>query len=94
MPNMERKGHILDTETTPGRLDVTKLAHELDCFTEADLCQLAKITPGTAEAWRKRGTGPEYTRIGNTVLYPRKPLAEFLHSRVRRGGFVRPKDLL
>jgi len=75
-------------------LDITDLARALDCFTEGDLCLLGEITPGTAEAWRKRGTGPEYTRIGNTVLYPRKALTDFLHSRVRRGGVVRAKDLL
>lgn len=62
------------------------LAHSLDCLTEGDLQVLAGCTPLTAEAWRKRGTGPDYIRLGNNYLYPRKAMAEFLAARVR----VRP----
>jgi hypothetical protein len=67
---------------------VAELARLLDCFTEGDLCKLADATPMTVEAWRKRHTGPDYVLIGNTFLYPREPLKEFLLSRVRkmRGG--------
>jgi hypothetical protein len=67
---------------------VAELARSLDCLTEGDLCKLTGATPSTVEAWRKRHTGPDYTLIGNTFLYPREALKEFLHARVRkmRGG--------
>ncbi|MDO8262193.1 MAG: hypothetical protein Q7T21_03100 [Gallionella sp.] len=64
-----------------GRLRV--LADNLDCLTEEDFQLLAEITPGTAEAWRKRRKGPEYIRIGNRVLYPRKAVAKHLESLTR-----------
>ena len=62
---------------------ISALAHSLDCIAEPDLCLLAKITPTTAETWRKRGTGPAYVLMGNRYLYPRKAVAEFLQSKVR-----------
>ena len=64
-----------------GRLQA--LADGLDCMTDDDLQLLANVTPGTAEAWRKRGQGPAFIRIGNRVLYTRKAVAEFLDSRTR-----------
>jgi len=74
---------------------VADLAHRLDCFTQRELRQLAGITESTEEAWRRRGIGPEHILIGNTVLYPRDALAEFLKTKVRipRGG-INPRDVL
>jgi hypothetical protein len=60
-----------------------EMAVRLDCLTEPDLLLLAGITPSTAEAWRKRGTGPGYVLIGNRYLYPRKAVAQFLEERMR-----------
>jgi hypothetical protein len=71
-------------ETTKDDQTVAELARSLDCFTEAELCKLAGATPKTVEAWRKRHTGPDYVLIGNTFLYPREPLKEFLQARVRK----------
>ncbi len=73
----------MDSNTTATQDHVRELARSLDCFTEADLCQLAKATPATVEAWRKRHTGPDYVLIGNTFLYPRDGLKRFLQDRVR-----------
>lgn len=56
------------------------LADRLDCLIEEDFQLLAEITPGTAEAWRKRRKGPDYIRIGNRVLYPRQAVAKHLDS--------------
>lgn len=70
--------------TTKDDHAVAELARSLDCLTERDLCTLAKATPATVEAWRKRHTGPDYVLIGNTFLYPRTSLAEFLQTRVRK----------
>jgi len=81
--------------TTPEELTRLRgIAESLDCLTEEDFQLLADCTSGTAEAWRKRGTGPEYIRLGNRYLYPRKPLTTFLHSRVRERREVPAKAML
>jgi hypothetical protein len=59
---------------------VRALADDLGCLTEDDFMLLAKVTPSTAEAWRKRRQGPDYIRIGNRVLYPRAAVAKHLES--------------
>lgn len=71
-----------------------KLAESVDCMTEEDFRLLADITEGTAEAWRKRGTGPAYLRAGNRVLYPRKAVADFVQSKVRERRSLRDGDAL
>lgn len=62
---------------------VRGMAESLDCFIEEDFQQLADATPGTVEAWRKRGQGPAYIRLGNRYLYPRKAVAKHLESITR-----------
>jgi len=62
---------------------VRGMAESLDCFIEEDFQQLAGATPLTVEAWRKRGTGPSYIRLGNRYLYPRKAVAKHLESITR-----------
>jgi hypothetical protein len=74
---------------------VAELAHRLDCFTQRELRQLAGITESTEEAWRRRGIGPEHILIGNTVLYPRDALAEFLKTKIRTPrGRIAAKEVL
>jgi hypothetical protein len=68
-----------DSEVTK-QAQLRHMAEGLDCLTEPDFQLLAGITPGTAEAWRKRRKGPAFIRIGNTVLYPRKAVAKHLES--------------
>ncbi len=62
---------------------VRHMAEQLDCFIEEDFQELADVTPSTSEAWRKRGKGPAYIRLGNRYLYPRKAVAEHLASITR-----------
>lgn len=66
---------------------VRELAESLGCVTEHDVCELARIAPGTLEAWRKRGKGPPYVLFGNRFLYPRDGLHRYLleHQRARSG---------
>lgn len=59
------------------------LADRLDCVTEEDLGLLAQAKLSTLEAWRKRGLGPAYVRMGNRILYPRKAVAAHLESLTR-----------
>jgi hypothetical protein len=60
-----------------------ELAHSLDCVTDEELQALAGVKASTTEAWRKRGTGPEYIRFGTVYLYPRKSLADHLQKLTR-----------
>lgn len=62
---------------------VRGMAESLDCFIEEDFQQLAGATANTVEAWRKRGTGPAYIRLGTRYLYPRKAVAKHLESITR-----------
>lgn len=73
---------------------VRAMAERLDCFVEEDFQLLADATPNTVEAWRKRGTGPAYIRLGNRYLYPRKFVAKFLESRVREPQTIAAKAVL
>lgn len=67
---------------------VRELAERLDCVTEDDLCLLALTKPSTLDAWRKRGTGPSYIRLGNRVLYPRKAVVAYLEALIRERSAV------
>lgn len=82
--------HQLDQEQERIRL----LAQSLDCISETDFCLLAGITPSTAENWRKRGKGPAYSLIGNSYLYPRAAVAEFVRDNVRERRATPAKGLL
>ena len=73
-------------ETTPlddgSRLRV--LADRLDYFTEDDFILLTDAAPSTVQAWRKRGTGPDYILIGNRYFYPRDAVARYMDSNIRQ----------
>jgi len=79
---------------TDSRDEVRALAESLDCIVDEDLQKLAKVEPGTTEAWRKRGKGPPYLILGNQILYPRKGLVEHLKHLVRERRHVPAKELL
>ncbi|NMM15376.1 MAG: hypothetical protein HHJ17_17805 [Rhodoferax sp.] len=66
----------------------------MDCLTAEDFYLLAAITPGTAEAWRKRHKGPAFIRLGNRVMYQRKAVADHLATLTRAAVSTLGKDLL
>lgn len=72
---------VIDQEKDIER--VRHMAEGLDCLIEDDFRLLAGATQSTVEAWRKRGQGPAYIRLGNRVLYPREAVAEYLKSLKR-----------
>lgn len=72
----------------------SELAARLDCLTEQDLCVLYGITPGTAEAWRKRRKGPSYILAGVNYLYPRTSVAADLQARMREWADIPAKTKL
>ena len=62
---------------------VRQMADRLDCLIEEDFQLLAGATANTVEAWRKRGQGPAYIRLGTRYLYPRRAVAKHLESLTR-----------
>lgn len=62
---------------------IRQMADRLDCEIEEDFQLLAGATEKTVEAWRKRGQGPAYIRLGNRYLYPRKAIAKYFESITR-----------
>ena len=62
---------------------IRQMADGLDCLLEEDFRLLAGATRLTVEAWRKRGQGPAYIRLGNRVLYPREAVSAYLRSITR-----------
>lgn len=73
---------------------VRQMADSLDCLIEEDFQLLARATASTVEAWRKRGQGPAYLRIGNRVMYPRKAIAKYLDSITKERTPAPAKELL
>ncbi|RZL45921.1 MAG: hypothetical protein EOP74_00190 [Variovorax sp.] len=57
-----------------------ELARSLGCITDSEFRSLANITESTEEAWRKRGTGPAFIRLGKSYLYPLSGLKDHLDS--------------
>jgi len=72
---------VIDHEEDVER--IRRMADSLGCLVEDDFRLLAGATRGTVEAWRKRGQGPAYIRLGNRVLYPRDAVSDYLRSLVR-----------
>lgn len=59
------------------------LAARFGYVLEQDFIALCGITAGTAESWRKRGTGPSYVLAGCQYLYPEKDVGAWIGSRLR-----------
>jgi hypothetical protein len=51
---------------------------------EADAARELKVKPQTLGAWRHRGQGPEYVRVGKLIFYTPSALREYIASRVVR----------
>ena len=65
--------------SAPGsEADAVRLLNQMGYVSEEQLCSIAQILPSTAVAWRKRRKGPQYTRIGQRVVYPLAGVQNFL----------------
>ena len=62
--------------TTP-----TAPARRLD--TEKEAAAYLNVSPRTLQAWRLRGGGPAYVKLGNAVRYDRDALDRFITERTR-----------
>jgi excisionase family DNA binding protein len=54
-------------------------ARRLD--TEKEAAVYLNVSPRTLQAWRLRGGGPEYVKLGNAVRYDRDALDRFIAER-------------
>lgn len=77
--------------TQPGVTDLAKLVNCLDEFAFATLAGV-KLT--TLEAWRKRGEGPDYVRLGRNYLYPLTAVQAYIGKCVRKRTNIAPNDRL
>lgn len=60
----------MTTATLPDRL-----------LTEDEAADVCNIKPQTLAAWRLRGCGPTFLKLGRSVRYDERDLAAFLASR-------------
>lgn len=47
-------------------------------LSERDVAALLAVTPAAVEAWRRKGTGPEWIRVGRLVRYRRSAIETFI----------------
>ncbi|MCG6941516.1 MAG: helix-turn-helix domain-containing protein [Thiohalocapsa sp.] len=59
-------------------------ARQLD--NEKEAAAYLKLSPRTLQAWRLRGGGPEYVKLGNAVRYDRAALDRYISERTRRNS--------
>jgi predicted DNA-binding transcriptional regulator AlpA len=50
-------------------------------YTEAQAAERLQIKPDTLRAWRTRGGGPKYSKIGRLVRYSDAAITAFIASR-------------
>lgn len=46
------------------------------------------LSPATLEAWRCRGSGPKFLKLGKAIRYRQSDLEDFLNSRVHTSTSV------
>ena len=52
-------------------------------LTEHQLATELDLSIWTVRAWRKRGFGPPWTKLGAKVLYARSTVVEFINAGIR-----------
>jgi hypothetical protein len=55
-----------------------------DLIPEADAARELKVKPQTLGAWRYRGQGPSYVRVGKLIFYRPSDIREYVNSRIVR----------
>jgi len=64
--------------------ELAELAESIGCFSEPQFQKLTDTELSTLDAWRKRGQGPAYVRLGCRLFYPKEAVREFIAQRMRR----------
>lgn len=73
----------MNTQHGDPRSTFRELAHSMDCLTEEEVQTLTGWKDSTIDAYRKRGKGPSYIRIGKNFIYPRSGISAFLSSHTK-----------
>lgn len=47
-------------------------------LTERDLCVRLRLSPAHVQGMRRKGTGPQFVRIGKAVRYPEVAVSDWL----------------
>ena len=55
-----------------------------DLNTTKESAEYLRLQEQTLEAWRLRGTGPTFLKLGRRVVYRRESLEKFMAERERR----------
>lgn len=50
----------------------------------SEAAQYLTVAESTLEAWRSRGGGPEFLKLGKAVRYSQEALDEFISARIRK----------
>lgn len=53
----------------------------MDLLTPSEVAVLLRVRVSTLRAWRSRGKGPSYVKIGGRVLYRRSAVEQYVASR-------------
>jgi predicted site-specific integrase-resolvase len=55
-----------------------------DLLTEAELCELLKVSPHTAKQWRWAGRGPDYVKMHRAIRYRRADVQRWIARQTRK----------
>lgn len=53
-----------------------------DLMTSKEVADYLKVSEKTLENWRKRGTGPRFSRLGVLIRYQRVDVEQYLENNV------------
>jgi hypothetical protein len=82
----------MDTQLHPNATTELTLA-DLGYYTEDQIIQLFKISRNTCVDWRKRGTGPAYSRRGNQFFYHPDDLKVFIKANRQESAYTPKVEL-
>ncbi len=54
--------------------------------TETQLCEWLGITKACARAWRRRGVGPKWIKVGRLIRYDEDAIAQWLNEQTVDAG--------
>jgi hypothetical protein len=57
------------------------------CLTPSQVAEFLHVGKATLANWRFRGVGPEYIKVGRSVLYERESIRKYIMSNMKRSTF-------
>jgi predicted site-specific integrase-resolvase len=62
---------------------IRAMVERLGFLTEEDFRVLAGVNAATVAAWRHRGQGPAFVRVGRRVFFPQSAVAAYMTEKTR-----------